>query len=449
MADHVVQPCHDRDEIIQESKQPYHSVWMAHWKRTSFRSGNEAQNQLSIGYKSKEENQNSEHRLLPRESESATEGYKFAVTVTEAAKPTMINFMNESMTVSSGKNTSETSKIQNFSMFKEKNWESAIALKTGESSINPAEALRSPVGLSSRYDVSSNKPETHLPSMLAWATLETKFQPGKFFSQPEGSTHILDQQIKLNSVFEKNSLSESRPFQDEFLGSSSKIVPYQSNRGKTLDSVLCERNATSQPKTTCLSDGKPLNRLIHDPSTSYNQQRDVESKQFGKMTDHAGMEFFPSQMSPLEAGKIEKLCFGSCDLTTTPSIQDVETMKICTTIDPQEKFSSDPSLFSQTLQHFLIRKRTEVNVSDGSSVFREFKGKTVSELFSLSPNFGFPVKQGLKLQPLDSSTENEEKENIDLHEASAINSKKEASSAETDTMDMDAFKQNFCGISPL
>jgi hypothetical protein len=55
-----------------------------------------------------------------------------------------------------------------------------------------------------------------------------------------------------------------------------------------------------------------------------------------------------------------------------------------------------------------------------SATSTEFKGKMVTELLALSPDFGFHVKQGEQMQPLGSSTESEGKENTGNVKASAV-----------------------------
>ncbi|KAJ6716789.1 hypothetical protein OIU74_009336 [Salix koriyanagi] len=87
---------------------------------------------------------------------------------------------------------------------------------------------------------------------------------------------------------------------------------------------------------------------------------------------------------------------------------------------------------------------------DGAQIFRgsatstEFKGKMVSGLLALSPDFGFHVKQGVQIQPLGSTTESTE--NV---KTSAVIEEND-SSAETDAMDIHAFCENhLSGVASL
>ena len=165
------------------------------------------------------------------------------------------------------------------------------------------------------------------------------------------------------------------------------------------------------------------------------------------MQNHSGMWLSPSLSSCPEATKSEKLYNGCNSLPRLPcSVHDVETMRIYTTIDSAEGSSRGPSMLSQSTRQFLITKKTDVNLFEGGQMFKEstvstkFKGKTFTELLGLSPDFQFHAQQGVKLQPLESSIDSDGKENI--RDVNASVGLKNESSAETDTMDMDAFQEN-------
>ncbi|XP_041015706.1 F-box protein At2g16365-like [Juglans microcarpa x Juglans regia] len=94
-----------------------------------------------------------------------------------------------------------------------------------------------------------------------------------------------------------------------------------------------------------------------------------------------------------------------------------------------------PFKFSQTTHHIMITEKTDVDLSD------KLQGKALSEILGLSPDFRFHIQKGVKLQPLESSTESEGKENvIDVNVPVGLRNE---SSAETDTMDMDVFQENY------
>lgn len=122
-------------------------------------------------------------------------------------------------------------------------------------------------------------------------------------------------------------------------------------------------------------------------------------------------------------------------------------MRICTTVDSMEGPSRVPSKFFQTTRHFLLTKKTDVDLSDGcqmrraSTVSTKFEGKPFSELLGLSPDLQFHVQQGVKLQPLESSTDSDRKENF--RDVNVSDGLKNESSAETDSMDMDTFQKKY------
>lgn len=213
--------------------------------------------------------------------------------------------------------------------------------------------------------------------------------------------------------------------------------------------------------------------LFRDPSTSNNQLRES----FHMMPNRSDFEFLPRQISTRGDSQLEKLYNGSYALPTLPSVHDGETMRIRTTIDSIEEFSRGPPTYTQTTHRFFIKKKTDVNLPDGAQMFREsaisteIKGKMVTGLLAISPDFGFHVKQGVKLLPLDSSTGSEGKESTGNFKTSAVvkendslaegkeNTKNAStsavneesdSSAETDTMGMDAFCENhLSGVASL
>ncbi|KAA8545991.1 hypothetical protein F0562_020558 [Nyssa sinensis] len=151
---------------------------------------------------------------------------------------------------------------------------------------------------------------------------------------------------------------------------------------------------------------------------------------------------FQARAVPVEASKSEKLYHGGYSLQRMPhSVHGVETMRICTTVDG---LPGGPPKISQTTHSLLITK-TDVNMSDENQMLREsrvstnLKRNSLGELLSLSPIFN-QGHGGVKLQPLGSSTDSEEKDNVVDVKTSEVHLKNE-SSTETDTMDMCIFKE--------
>ncbi|KAM7250345.1 hypothetical protein ACFE04_022228 [Oxalis oulophora] len=128
-----------------------------------------------------------------------------------------------------------------------------------------------------------------------------------------------------------------------------------------------------------------------------------------------------------------------CSLQRLPlSLEDVETMRMSTTVDSVEQnMFGGPSKLHKATHHFLFTKRTGFSLSEGGRAFREssvstkFKGKMLSEFHNFSPNFNVGSHHG--------------KETVN---SSKICSKTEAS-AETDTIEMDYIRNNHISDADL
>ncbi|XP_009766501.1 F-box protein At2g16365-like [Nicotiana sylvestris] len=136
-------------------------------------------------------------------------------------------------------------------------------------------------------------------------------------------------------------------------------------------------------------------------------------------------------------------------------LHDVETMRKSNTMDPVRGLAGYYPRISQTTHSLLITKRTDANLLEGnkavgnSRMWTEFNGKNVSLSDNDSPSKSFGHYKGeMKLQLLDCSKGSEGKENIEASKRCKVVLKNE-SSAETDTMDMDVFreKNQLCGTS--
>ena len=429
MSDRGVQSYHGGDTVDGKSVDRCKSVWMDHWMRTSRKSATQACSHLSIHYESKEEVHDTKQHPVLNGPDIATEVY--TKRFREASKAKAVD--------------RERLDCQPFPMFSiSKKREGILALNNGEAMCHGKDS-------NSGHDtVFLNGCKRHLPSTFAWATPETDTL--ECHSQPGGISGYSEQPAKSHKDLETNSLAVSTSPQDSSMRSSLKIVPYGFNSRMTpLQSVVHENKISNQLDSRTsgksLLSQKDAALLLHDPLTSSNQQSSFIGKQYQNMQNHSGMWLSSSQSSPPKETKSENLYHGCYSLPRLPhSVHDVETMRIYTTVDSKEGSSRGPSKLSQTTRHFLITKKTDVNLSDGGQMFREstvstkFKRKTFTELLSLSPDFQFHVQQGVKLQPLESSADSDGKEN--LRDVNAAVGLKNESSTETDTMDMDAFQEN-------
>lgn len=116
-------------------------------------------------------------------------------------------------------------------------------------------------------------------------------------------------------------------------------------------------------------------------------------------------------------------------------VHDMETMRICTTVDSVEASVGGRPRFSQTTHSLFIRKNVDADVSKEYDVFR-----SPSDVYNL-PSFFGQANRGVKLQPLSSSSNSEGQGNVrDIGIGTSKAVLKNESSAETDTMDMDYLK---------
>ena len=176
--------------------------------------------------------------------------------------------------------------------------------------------------------------------------------------------------------------------------------------------------------------------LPNIPSTSKNPSVVFGGESYPM--NHSSI-FFSGQSSPPEMTELEKLHHGRSTLKMPHSVHDVETMRICTSV---EGLAGGP-LFSQTTHSFLITKKTDVSLCKENQIFRESRastqltGNTLGRHHKLSPLFGHG-RVGVKLQPFSSSTDSDGEE--DTPDFTAFEGRKNESSTETDTMDMYSFK---------
>ncbi|KAK9077320.1 hypothetical protein SSX86_005657 [Deinandra increscens subsp. villosa] len=172
------------------------------------------------------------------------------------------------------------------------------------------------------------------------------------------------------------------------------------------------------------------------PSTSSHHSPAVIEDQSKRMQKHVGSGFFPHLIGSPQYSKSQTLHHGQYSLQNVPHfVNDVEVARM-----PGGLHS-----FSRTTHSLLITKQTDIKVYQESQYYREsrvstqFKGEAFNEPKCSHPYFG-QSQQGVKLQLLNSS-DHESHENAEDYGASGDVQKNE-SSADTDTMDMESFKEN-------
>lgn len=463
MSDRIVQSCHDGDGRAGQSMHSYQSVWMAHWTRTSCKEAPPDDNHVSLRLENKDDGNSNKHRLLS-DLEIASDISPSVKEFTEVTEARTVRIVNDGLTNSKNM-IDEQLDSQQFPMFRvSQNISSGLDSKNDLDISRHKQVSRPQIDCNVEYNDCTTA--GHFPSVLAVAPPAIESSPREF--QYEGVSLSPEGLVKSPKVVGDGSLALAGP-QNNFIGST-QMVPYRSEKGKTpvsssFMSRLVSKEHLSNSNFTTLEHehdkylGHPAllvcGKKVDNHSTSvksgtsflrqtnasqllqdnYHLPMLVERCQ--KMQNCSSTGFFPSCSNPPEA-------------MSASSIHDVETVRITNSV---EGLAGDPGAFSQTTRSLLFMKKTDVNLSNENQTFRESRVSSklnrnmFGELLTLSPPLA-QNQQRLKLQPLGSSTECEEKDNVEGVETSEVCLKNE-SSAETDTMDTDAFKDHnyLSGIS--
>ncbi|XP_073123400.1 uncharacterized protein [Henckelia pumila] len=202
--------------------------------------------------------------------------------------------------------------------------------------------------------------------------------------------------------------------------------------------LVCQENKDSQSQSKkfmneCFRESN-ASLLFDIPSTSHRHLPTFNQERFQKAQNRFGLRPYPDHYIVSGETEAKKSYYNSYSLHKLPNcLHNVETMRICTTME-EGNLTGFPR-FSQTSHSLLITKTTDFNLSnefdifDGTRVITEMNG-----------NIAAQGNRGVILQQLSSSAESERKGHVgDVKTRKAtINNE---SSAETDTMDMDYFKE--------
>lgn len=443
MSDNVAQSCNGGEGVSKQAVHSQRSVWMAHWmsSTTSCKpSAKQACGRLSISVESRQDDQVAAKQQQQHNDSERGKG------LSEMAETRRVKVLDESV-------------------------------------IAGSERLRSPFPM---FNLLQRKGDGVESSSHTERDRGNRLVSLRGSERPEGVSEYPEEE----RLVESNSLAiTSKSFKEDFMASSSKTVPYGFSLGNTAVRSTCKQvetsrsnsvlesgerttNAVYHSSSVCLVNEKAVNDLFgksrnpfvrpnelalwpHNPSTSRSQQPEFVSKQCHKTQDHTGMELFPRKNSPIEVTKSEKLyreCFSVPSLPC--SEHDMEATRHCTTVDSMEESSRGLERFSTT-HNFLVTKRTAFDLSKGGHMLKEskvsakMKEKASPELFRIDRRIGFPIRTGVKLKLLGSSTASDEVKEAGELQALSVNLKNE-SSAETNTMDLDTFwKNHVSGIYTL
>lgn len=375
MSDRVVQSYHDSDGMTRQAMMPCQSSWMAHWMRSSCKSANQGCSHLSICYESQEVNHDARQHHFLSGPGVATNISKYAKGFSEVTAKTA-NIIGESLIASTERLRSDRLDCQSFpvSSFPEKR-DSIVAEKNGRAFSH----LRSQIDLESRcFPFSLGRgPDAETSSR------ECHFQPERISQHPE-------QPVKFDKFVGSNSTSVTTSLQDDFMRSTSKIMPHGCNSRTPVQSICDKSNsilASEYQAATTIHPGnsmflvheKTINMpgrsksslsrqnnvalLPHDISKSI-QQHDFVGKQCQKIQDCTGIGFFPSQSIPQGPHSSKNLFLGcSSQPSFSCSMHNMENMRICSTMDYMEDSARGPTKFSQTTHHFMFAKKPNFDFS--------------------------------------------------------------------------------------
>ncbi|XP_024959092.1 uncharacterized protein LOC112500061 isoform X2 [Cynara cardunculus var. scolymus] len=300
-------------------------------------------------------------------------------------------------------------------------------------------------------------------------TLNAETSSRECHFQPESVSQIPIEQVKYHMFFGDGSYSGSRLSKEKFANSHTTHGPEnfrqltsafaskehlpETNFLEQQHPSYCshsaalvgERNLNNFPKHE-KSEMPPFLRqnkaavMKNDPSTSRSPA--FIEEQYKRMQKHIGMGFFPHQTGTSETTKSGR----PCSFQDVPQfIHDVEMARMSAPLSSVQGLAGGLHSFSRTTHSLLITKQTDGKLYQENQIFREstvssqLKGDGLRELNCIPPLVTHG-QRGVKLQLLDSS-DHESQENVEDVKAVGEVQKNE-SSADTDAMDMESFKEN-------
>ncbi|XP_051144957.1 uncharacterized protein LOC127260933 [Andrographis paniculata] len=290
------------------------------------------------------------------------------------------------------------------------------------------------------------------------------------YSAGEDTSKSLPEWMKTHSTSMDRSITVLKPFQGSTMESSTQIVPYYNLKKSEFDKgkapLIMKPSYVSKDQFPNSNMGIPEQEHCnkHGQLTDFFSERKINSHSDTAMDVHLGdintslLLDTPSSSQPhlpvsgqawfqKRAEEIEskKLCCNHCSLQKLPyCVHDMKTMRICTTVDSVEASREGFPKYSQTTHHVFITKGGDL--SGQNDVFRttglvaEINGNTSSDFHIPSAFYGQAKGGGVELRSLSGSSNSKGKRTIEDVAASKSFIKNE-SSAETDTMDIDVFKE--------
>jgi len=475
--DTAAEACHDGGRGEAQAMNRNRSAWMAHWMKSGYKSASPACNRLGADCEMKEEKEENgaeQHVLLG--------GIYSSVHAGEAVRATSVTF-NSVADNEKGKKAGYDSKSFPALKFTGK-LDGKLPLRRerhdGEDGKSETEPCSGDGTVSLNRGGTSRAGLSSIPAHVP-LNMETVVKECQVLSQ-----EVLPTALVMRSPWdvEQQNLTVSSSLWDDFVKSASDAVPNGHGRGKAVMPQITHepfeiyqsaynlaargRFASTKYHTfsSLLISEKKMSSLLNPPRSVFSRWMQggitrlphdsvagsgdslyfVGGKQH-EIEKYVSNPNITCQTESSEADKLQKLSGLNSVVDQIPcSIHDMESMKIYTSIDSVEESSRGRPKISQATHHILMSKNTDVTFSDRGQFFREsispikFKGNAFNEILDFSPPTSDHALEALKLEGIGSSIKSGGKENV--HDFKYPTCLKNESSAETDTMDIDALHKN-------
>ncbi|KAE8651876.1 uncharacterized protein LOC101215624 [Cucumis sativus] len=474
MSDHITKSYQEGNGA---STRPYHSVWLAHWSRSGCKSANGVCNNLSTSDESCEESSQAKKRPLLDGSVPVTITGKLDIGSGKVAGVSADNLSHESLTGRSKKRRKERLDSESLPMLNVSQHRGGkLAMNIEQATASQGGDLKFHTCSGSGHDTSSLDGKSRSLSLLA--VVPERGNPNKEKMKSKDIKAPRQQHENSNELLTNNALNVSPLIEDGAMGSASSFIPYGMNN--RFPFTTCEQSINKEPSSYLSSKTQVGNSNFHTYSTLFVQETKINqlldsteatnalSRQHMRTfllhnpsssnldqpnpfpiqcdTRKSSSDTLPFQSQSNRAGTTlpEYLYHGGYSMQRLPfSVHDVETMRICSTVDSVGQALKGPPKFCQTTHRFMITKKTDVDLFEGQE-FREvvastnLKEKTCAHLSSSTNSGRHDQNNNELLQP--SSTLYGENENFgNMRSATSLSNQ---SSSETDIMDMDEYQGN-------
>ncbi|KAK9129828.1 hypothetical protein Sjap_010315 [Stephania japonica] len=433
MPDHIVRTSGDRKAKAKESLFPNRSVWMSHWIQGSCNTTVPASESHSNVAANDSKEENCEIMLrpllaltadsLPSKSDiyagpgnisEKGKGWDYqqgetvvAACVLDSAKAIgtrtaedRLMITNDAMALDSRNIKFESSGRDPFLKF---NINHRIDVNPVSKKAHFSGKRASKPQIIDYYDrgtasISTSFPGSY-PSLLRLGPTETELPLENCLQEHASMSRKSMRLSKHEESFERKSLPVSMPFEDNFLRFK---VPYGVAGEMLMRSGVKESNQSSLQAI--------LRKHFIDAKLAY-------------LDDNNGCQF--ERRPP------------------THSVHDVETLRICATVDSAEAVDGSTSKFSQTTHRLLITKRSDLNLLSEDEMIKKSKQNSKGKGSESHDLFRFPIdfgshELGGKLRSLGNVTELAGEMEVGKLDTDSLRLKSD-SSAETDSMDIDNF----------